>query len=213
MKKEGLSETYKNLYKDIIEELIHVFCNSNANYCVRYKAGSDEVHIAISKKFEEYKNLALINMKGDRLDRHKLAACLCGAIIEVKPIAWYNEAGINKNINEILALYSALNIIKYYMMVDLTLKSDLSLEEQGEARRYLKENYNMIMPNKTENICDTQEYRKNILNALYWSHQKCKYTGKECFKYDLWTYSNIFYHLEKYNETYIKKVFEDYIQS
>lgn len=80
------SRTYELFYCDIIEELFYQICGGNLNYCVQCRIEGDEPAIAIWKKFETYKAKALENMTGSRLDRHKLPSCICGAIIEAKPL-------------------------------------------------------------------------------------------------------------------------------
>lgn len=119
MKSDRITDTYKLLYFEIIEELLGHICDARINYCVDARDGEEEVPIAIWRKFEEYKEKTVKNMSGDRLDRHKLASCICGAIIEIKPLVGYKGAVIARNANEILALHVGLNIIKAYMMYAL----------------------------------------------------------------------------------------------
>lgn len=199
--KNILSDTYKLLYKTIIEDLLAQICNSDINYCVR----DDKIPYEIGEKFEEYKDRATSNMSGKWLDRHKLASCICGAIIEVRPLTGYNGAVILKKANEILALNVGMAVLKYYMMYDLSCSPD--------AYEYLKEKFELRFPTLEENICDTQEYEKNLYNALYWSHKTCSITNKECFCYDIWAYSKIFYHLERYNKEFLDKVYAQYTKT
>lgn len=204
------SDTYKFLYYNIIEELLFQICNSNINYCVERYIGDDEFHIAIWKNFEKYKEKALLNMGSERLDRHKLASCICGAIVETKPLVGYNGAKIRKNANEIFALYVGLNVIKYYMMYDFIEGLNLSLEEKMNVHNYLKSNFDIAFPSSDENICDVQEYKENLINALYWTHDICDISQKECFRYDIWAYSKLFYHLEIYNKPIMKDVYKNF---
>lgn len=199
------SLTYKLLYNKIIEDLLFQICNSNINYCVRYQKGEDEIHIAIWKKYSEYKRRALAGMSGGRLDRHKLASCICGAIIEVKPLTGLNGAAIVKNANEIFALHVGLAVIKFYMMYDYAHRADRQVDPK--AVYYIKEHFVMRFP---ENICDTKQYEKNMYNALYRSHYICDIKKGECFPYDIWAYAKIFYHLELYNQPYIEEAFKNY---
>lgn len=208
MKNNQPSDTYKKLYYQIIDELLAQICNNNINYSVKCQVNGEPVPIAIYHKFEEYKNKAIKNMSSRRLDRHKLASCICGAIIEVKPLTGYNNAIILKKANEIFALYVGLNIIKAYMLYDLLKVSNMSPIKIKKIDYYLKNNFDMKFP---ENICDTQHYKDNFANALYWSHYNCNITKKECFNYDIWAYSKIYYHLELYNKEHIKKCYEDCI--
>lgn len=206
MNNENPSDTYKLLYYQIIDELFMQICENTDNYCVKYKIGNDEMPIAIWKKYEEYKKDALNKMSGQRLDRHKLASCICGAIIETRPLAGYNGAKIKKNANEIFALYVGLNVIKFYMMQQLT--KNIPLNTKNGIIHYLKENFNMKFPTLSENICDTQEYRENLSNAIYWSHHFCHLKQDNCFHYDIWAYSKIFYHLEIYNKNNLNDVYQ-----
>lgn len=206
------SETFKVLYYDIIEELLFQICESNINYCVRPNVGQDEIHIAIWRCFEKYKNKALLNMSGERLDRHKLASCICGAVIEVRPLIGFKGATILKNANEILALQVGLSVIKYYMVYEFMQKADVPADEEKEIHEYLISRFEMQFPPPEENICDIQEYRDNLVNALYWSHDTCDMTHRECFHYDIWAYSKIFYHLELYNSKCLETAYEEYIK-
>lgn len=206
------SDTYKFLYCNIIEELLFQICNNNINYCIQHCIGEDEFHIAIWKKFEEYKEKALLNMGSERLDRHKLASCICGAIIEVKPLVGFNGAKIRKNANEVFALYVGLNVIKYYMMYDFIESLNVSSEEKVNIHKYLQNNFDMTFPSSDENICDVQEYKENLINALYWTHNMCDISQKECFHYDIWAYSKLFYHLEKHNEPIMENIYNKYLR-
>lgn len=207
MEHEILSETYRHLYNNIIGEYFSQICQSDINYCIKNK----NIYNEIWKKFEEYKCNAIENMSGARLDRHKLASCLCAAIIEVKPLVGYKGAKIVKQANEILALHVGINVIKFYMMYDFLHELDISSEFQKELSTYLREQFNMQFP--SENICDIQSYEENILNALYWSHQKCDITNRECFRFDIWAYSKIFYHLELYNKDFLSNAYHEYAKA
>ncbi len=211
MKNKQLSDTYKMLYNHVIADILFQICDKNHNYCVKYNVGKDKLPFALLKKFEEYESKACENMSGSRLDRHKLASCICGAIIEIKPLVGYNGAQIPKNANETLALYIGLNVIKAFMMYDIL--DNIPLEKRYEMHKYLRNNFDMQLPSLDNNICDSQEYRQNIVNALYWSHYECNISQKECFHYDIWAYSKIFYHLELYNKEYLKKCCQEFIKS
>lgn len=208
MKSNKVSDTYKLLYHEIIEELFWQICNANINYCIKSKVEDKEIPIAISDKFEEYKDKAVRNMSGKgRLDRHKLASCICGALIEISPLVGFQGAVIKKSANELLALHVGLNVIKAYMIYDFLSKLSVSQEEKKKTHRYLQENFDLQFPG---NICDTQKYDVNLVNALYWSHFKCYYKKDECFGYDIWAYSKIFYHLELFNQEYLKQSYAKY---
>lgn len=152
-------------------------------------------------------------MSKDRLDRHKLASCICGAVIDAKPLIGYNGAKIPKNSNEALALYVGLSVIKFYMMHSFICELDLTQKTEEKTLKYLREKYNMRLPGSDEQICDEQAYQTNLINSLYWTHRHCKITNQKCFSYDTWAYSKIFYHIELYNRPYFEKFIQDYIKT
>ena len=211
MKHQKPSETFKFLYKEIIEELFYQICSNGINYSIRYKVEDDEIHIALWKKYEEYRETTLKHMFGTRLDRHKLASCICGAIIEIQPLVGYNNAKIVKKANELLAITVAMNVVKIYMIYHLLCESNLLNKEGKKIFKYLKENFTMEFPSLEKNVCDTQEYQETIANALYWSHHRCEHINTQCFHYDVWAYSKILYHLELYNQDALNKAYQDYI--
>lgn len=201
---DHISQSYKLLYDNIIGELLAQICSSRINYCVKNR----ECLYAMGQKFDNYAEKARSNMSGTRLDRHKLASCICGAIIEVQPLEGYKKATIVKNANERFALHTGLSVLKFYMIYDFLHKRNISSEKQKAMHRYLKDKFELQLPSLDKNICDTQEYAENIYNALYWSHSQCDIAQKECFRYDIWAYAKIFYHLELYN----KKPFQEACQ-
>ena len=152
-------------------------------------------------------------MTKDRLDRHKLASCICGAIVDSKPLVGFNGAKIPKNANEVLALYVGLTVIKFYMMYSSIFSLNLTTDSKSRMLKYLRENFNMNFPDFNENICDEQEYKKNLINSLYWTHHNCSIINSECFCYDIWAYSKIYYHLELYNKPYFDSFLEEYRKS
>lgn len=206
MKNYRISDTYKDLYDYVIGRLLSEICQNNGNICVR----DQEIPFIIGDKFEEYKSKTTENMTGTRLDRHKLASCTCGAIIAAKPLAGFKGAKIRKNANEIFALYAGLYVIKYYMMYSSVEGSGMSDVRKAAFIEYLRTNFDMKFPDSKEKICDEQDYFDNLVNSLYWSHQKCEISGEECFRYDVWAYSKIYYHLEKYNRNSFETVFNNF---
>lgn len=181
-----------------------MICNSDINYTVPYEIDGDVLPIAIWKKYEEYKEKALEDMAGTRLDRHKLASCICGAVLDLKPLMGYNGAQILRDANEKLALFVGLEVIKFYMMYTLADKKN-QLAEFEYFKDNLKENFEIKFP---DTVRDTQEYRKNLTNALYRTRKKCDIVRKKCFHYDIWIYAKIFYHLELYNENILEDAYE-----
>ena len=163
MKSRQPSGTYKKLYNNIIADLIFQICNANHDLGARTIIRGDILPVALWKKIETYEAVALENMSGKRLDRHKLASCICGAIIEIKPIVNLKRNDIRKNVNEILALYTALNVIKAFMIYDLI--GEKTDRGSDELRQHLRSSFDMKLPSMDENICDTQDYRKNIIGA------------------------------------------------
>lgn len=213
MKGNQPSETYKRLYCNIIEELVEQICNHYSNYAMRYNTGGEKTAVAIWREFEDYRTKTSQNMSSNRLDRHKLASCICGAIIKIQPLEGYNGAEIKRTANEILALHTGLSIVKLYMIDDLAEKLEIPPGVEDRMVSHMYKNFNMRLPSLEENICDVQEYERNLLNALYWSHSECPVIKKECFRYDVWAYAKIFYHLELYNRKYFDDAYQKYIES
>ncbi len=204
---ESLSETYTYLYHTIVEELLSQIVQNNHNYYVQRKIENLDFPIALERKFKEYRHRAQQNMSSQRLDRHKLASCICGAIIETRPLC---GKGTAKNANELLALRTGLSTVKAYMVYETLHKLQISYEEKDGFRKYLAENFMMKFPS---NICDTRPYEENFANALYQTHSKCAVTGKECFHYDLWAYAKLFYHLELYNQPAFTATCQKYLKN
>lgn len=116
------------------------------------------------EKYEEYKEKALLNMSGTRLDRQKLASCTCGTLIEIQPLEGFNGAKISKYANEIFALHVGLNVIKVYMIRDL----DIQSEEMNSLVGYMKENFMLYLVHITDaNIKD-----QNVFIMILWHIQK-----------------------------------------
>ncbi len=207
---ESLSTTYTYLYNSIIQDLLYQICRHNQKYCVRRKIEGCDFPIALEKKFDEYRNKVRNNMSGTRLDRHKLASCICGAIIDIKPITGVGGQKIGKTVNEWFAMYVGVNVIKSYMVYKLLHNQGYSQEIINDAKEYLKNNFEIKFP---PNICDTRKYSENLANALYQTHPFCKFIGKDCFQYDIWAYSKIFYHLELHNQKPLEEVYHAYMQT
>lgn len=211
--KSGMpSETFRYLYYNIVGEMMSSICESNDNICVNTMFGEDRIHIGLWKKFEEYKRKASGHMTRGRLDRHKLASCICGAIVEAQPLIGYKGAKIPKNANEMLAIHAGIAVIKCYMIYDYCYNAIISPDDRQEMLRYLKDNFEMKFPALNENICDTLAYHKSIANALYRCHSECQVLKRECFRYDIWAYAKIFYHLEVYNRKKFNEACEKYIE-
>lgn len=204
------SMPFRNMYRNTVDELIHEACSASLNYSVKPQINGKSTYITIWEEYEKYRNQMLQNVKSKRLDRHKIASCLCGAVLEVQPLTECKNKKIKKNANEILALHSGIAVIKYFMIYEYINKLSLSNDEKIKMRDYLKENFFIQFPHSKENICDIQEYSKNIVNALFWSRFTCELLNKQCFKYEPWAYATIFYHIEAYNKQSFLKVLSDY---
>ena len=69
-----------------------------------------------------------------RLDRHKVASCIAGAILRVNPLEYYPSKGYCDRIklsflaNEALSLFSALAIVKSFIRSDVTNEIKLPTE-------------------------------------------------------------------------------------
>lgn len=77
---------------------------------------------------------------------------------------------------------------------------------------YMKDNFNMKLPSLEDNICDKHSYVTNLIIALFKTHGLCNSKKSECFHYDIFAYSKIFYHLELYNRENLKKCYQEYIK-
>lgn len=205
LENQPLSKTYMCLYNGIIGELLSEITRRNERYAISDRT----VKFKIGRKIDEYEKTAKEKMSSERLDRHKLASCICGSIIEIKPLVRSKkDIPIKKRANEELALCVGSEVIKFFMIKDLLNKANLSEKEEYVARMYLKDHYEMQFP--THNVRDRIEYKESLLNSLLWSHFECNTYKKECFPFDIWAYSIIFYHLEVYNQEALKHAFEEY---
>lgn len=200
------SSTYIFLFDNIIGELLSQICSSHPEYCVRNRV----VPYDLYSRFKDLREKANAHMSSQRLDRHKLASCMCGAILDVQPLAYMGDGRSAHRANATLALYAGLYIVKYYMMFDIIQTLFLPPDQQGDIKLYLQENFDMELPSLNDNICDTQEYRTNLINALCWTHFECTLLNRECFHYDIWAYAKIFYHLELYNNPRLIKMIADF---
>ncbi len=197
-KKYSPSPTFGLLYSELLEELILAMIQGGNGLRLNCSNNDDHPCIAIGERFEEIRNSSIPYVTSKRLDRHKIAACLCGAIIEVKPLkSINNNHHYEESANAKLAIYSAINVIKFYMIFGKL--KDFN-DTTGEYKKCLKKYFSMKFPLVEENICDTKAYLENFTTALLGTQVKCKNNNElECNKFDVWAYSDIFYHLERYN--------------
>lgn len=198
-----LSDTFQDIYKNVIGPVITDFLTAEKTFCVKNKQFIYE----IGKCYSKYKDSVTNRMSGDRLDRHKLSSCVCAAIIEAKPLITCNGCQIIENANEALGLSAGLGILKHYMIYSLLKESDIAEKQLKNTYHYMMSNFSVTSPPLEENICDLQVYLCNIINALSWTHERCIYKNSECFHYDIWAYATIFYHLEIYNKPLLEKFY------
>lgn len=199
------SDTYRFLFDNVIADYLKQILEK-----LPYISIKDEtIPYVIGEKFDEYRQRATPNMKSARLDRHKLASCICGAILEAKPLV-SSAKDIKIYQNEKFALYVGLGLIKHYMMYELTHELSISTDVRMKINAYLAENFDMALPSIDDNICDTQEYEANLVNALNWTNHKCDFKNGDCFQYDIWAYAKIFYHLEIFNRPTLCHLYEEY---
>lgn len=190
------SKVFEQLNSEIIEELIYQILQNYDEIALNF--GSNNIHpcILIGRKFDELRNQSKNYVTSSRLDRHKLAACICSAIIELKPLVSAKNKKMPNNSNELLAFFTGLNLIKMYMIFDKMNGNNID----DDLLKYLKENFDMECPTIDENICDVNEYILNIANAIGRTQIYCGKAKRVCNKFDIWAYANIFFHLEKYNQ-------------
>lgn len=195
---------FRQMYYHTVDDYISQICKNTTNYAVLPDIDRKDIVEFIWYKYEEYKAHMLKTVTSGRLDRHKIAACLCGAIVATKPLVGRNGAKIAKNANELLALYSGLAVIKFFMIFQHVQSLSISENEKKAMGKYLQNNFDILFPDIEENICDTKEYENNIANALLWTHSDCDILKRECFRFEPWSYATIFYHVEALNKQKFK---------
>lgn len=209
METEQSKDSYRVIYKKIIDPIFDKICNAKPNeYCVKAMVGTKDVPHAIGDSLQYYLDKTQKSMvENDEPDRHKLASCLCGAIVKVRPLNSINKR--EDKINEIAAMYAGLYVIEYYMRYVFVENLPVSEEEKLKILAHFKSDFYIHFP---ESICDEKTYDINFVNALYRSHPRCEvyYGDKECFQFDIWAYSKIFYHLELYNQKFLEESYSRY---
>jgi hypothetical protein len=159
---------------------------------------SDRMHTKLCKSIETYMNETRIYMSDTKLDRHKLAACICAAIIKERPLYQYPDAKNDRfqKPNECLAVFCAIKTMRPFMITDFLKK----YPEYANIRKELTTEYNFIFPQ--DKIGDKKDYFENLLAAVERAYVcVCKNKGddEKCDKFDIWAYAKIFYHLELIN--------------
>lgn len=146
------------------------------------------------QNFEKY--FSKIKLKGKSPDRHKLAACICMSILESVPLVYAkNIVQPNKKLrylNEFLAINVALEFMHPYLIYVEYKNDDLSLKNDALQRFCMK------LPEKK--ICDKTTYGQNLIRDFHSSFNKS--CGNRC---DIFAYSTIFYHLDRYNRRKLKE--------
>lgn len=87
---------FRQMYYHTADDYISKICKNTTNYAVLPSVDKKDIVEIIWRKYEEYKAHMLKTVTSGRLDRHKIAACLCGAIVATKPLVGRNGAEIAK---------------------------------------------------------------------------------------------------------------------
>lgn len=130
-----------------------------------------------------------------RLDRHKLAACICAAIINVRPLIKKNgepEGEDIEYVNELLAIWVSMEVLQKTMVAKMSEKI-LKKEKAYDFKEKLNQEYRMKFP--PDSYGDKRDYFKNL----------CYDIGRTRDHFDVFAYSRIFYHLEMLNRVFILK--------
>ena len=105
-----------------------------------------------------------------------------------------------------------LDVVKVFMISDIIHDMGIAKEDINITVEYMKDNFNMRFPILKDNICDKHDYRTNLRNALFKTHYWCDCKGSECFCYDVFAYSKVFYHLELYNRKDFIRTYQEYLK-
>lgn len=153
-------------------------------------------------------------LKETILDRHKLAACLCAAIIEVRPLVKKKgeSTGIDlKYANEAFAVLVSMELLQKTMVYELA-ESISDARIAKDFREKLYREYKMQYPD--DKYGDKGDYCKNMCYDMGNTHESCEHKkGSECFHFDIFAYAKIFYHLEKWNRSIIEQKYGRYISN
>ena len=203
---------YKTIYDHIIGELLEEV--KIKGYDI--KGEVEELRIPICRKIWDYEKKTKDKMKhGSKeedkvLDRHKLVACLCAAIIEARPI----KANI-RYVNEMLATTVSLGYLRYKMIILMIDEKRCPSEKEDKMREYLRDNYILGYP---DNLSDEEDYRLNMYHDLTETYEQCRYKEKSepelenvCYHFDIFAYAKIFYHLERENRKGLEEMYDAYI--
>ena len=130
-----------------------------------------------------------------RLDRHKLAACICAAIINVRPLIEKNGEPVGEDVeyaNDSLAVWVSMEVLQKTMLHKMSEKISKK-EIADDFKKKLYKEYRMKFP--PDSYGDKGDYFKNLCNDI----------GRARDHFDIFAYSRVFYHLEMVNRVYILK--------
>ncbi len=202
-------KSYENILKRIIAPTITAILKTHSNIGLNYNGIVSEHPYNIMRKiFQKYKDETKSFITSKRLDRHKIAACICATILECKPLAGKkDELPPRHDINEVLAAYVGLYLLKAFMIED-RFKNSID-----PCKIHIIKKFGMKFPPLEQNICDQSCYRDNFVRSLNRIPKYCEYKNSYCIQFDVWAYSKIFYHLEKYNIPLFNAFCKEYYES
>lgn len=162
--------------------------------CFRLKGKNPRLDMSIYRNYQKKRDFIKYNYMSKEipvaLDRHKVAACMVYAILKANPMKvnmWIPNLPEKIVLaNEYLAFYTALNIIEMY-------KLDEFNDDGVDA------DYQIIVPKTYHEDKNAQNtYESNLCKAWYYIRID------DIEKFDALGYSNVFFLLEKYTDTYLK---------
>ena len=142
----------------------------------------------IKEQYSVYKTMYkkdLEDTMDGKLDRHKLASCLCGAVIKTQPFG--NAIGDAELVacrypNELLAFWCGLNLLKVFLIEDYSL--------DVIQRNYIVSQY--------PKLPDTTKDKRGYLACAVYSLADLR-TKEPNYGYDFLGNSDRFFHIERYN--------------
>ena len=190
-------DDYDKLKRRVIEKIASDMQNEDSSLVFTARVNEigsfveNSVHHRLLNTINTYEDYMRSYMPSDRvkLDGHKLASCICGAICDVKPLQQDTTATGRKLRfpNEALALFSALKYLRPFIITHFLDKYPM----YKNMRNRILTDFNVSFPE--ELICDKRSYVDNLLAALHRSKA-----------YDVFAYAKIFYHIDLYNINKLK---------
>jgi hypothetical protein len=140
---------------------------------------------AIFETYNQMEESIVSDMISNRLDRHKICACLCKSILQVMPLDTPEEtlAGMERLCyiaNEFLALGVAMDLMRWFLTTEFRLKYDHDLVD-SQVYTY------------PELMYDRRNNAGNIIGSLYRSRMRSEDINS-------WLLSQKFYYVEVYNK-------------